>query len=408
MTHTRRLIVALAVLATAAAARAAAQEHIVHVDLAYRAPQDGQPRPNFSPKGMQVVLTPVRAAVRLPAGAIRPAKTGLIKVGPDRRAWIPVLATASAECRKDLCQLYLDRNRNGSFRDDGPALVGIPAQNAKTRAWWTSINKVELSVPYATMKAVEPYFVNFWIVRDDSAAAPDILRFSTGSWRYGTATVNGTPALVAAMDADNNAVFNKDDMWSVLGASEPKADQMVLSIGEAKPTNRLMFVPHDSSEFVLEFRSFSPDGRSVDFAVIDRPVTKLADRAPDDLLRDERPRPRATVPFVWAHGKPGYDAAIAGARAAGKKIILDFEATWCGPCHVMDEWIWNDAEVAGALNAGYLGVKIDVDLEKGLVKQFGTKAYPTMIVLDPAGAELQRIVDYQSSKQMLGILAAKP
>jgi thiol-disulfide isomerase/thioredoxin len=408
MTKTCLPIAALALLLVSPVVRLSAQERVVHVELEYRSPQEGQPKPNFSPKGMQVLLAPVRAAVRLPPGAIRPAKSGLIKVGPDRKSWIPVLATAGTECRKDLCQLYLDRNRNGNFRDDGPALTGVPAQNAKTRAWWTSINKVELSVPYSATRAVEPYLVNFWIVREDSAATPDILRFSTGSWRYGTTTVNGVPALVAAMDADNNALFNKDDMWSVLGASEPKADQMVLSIGEAKPLNRLMFVPRDSGEFVLEFRSFSPDGRSLNFAVVDRPVTKLADRAPDDLLRDERPRPRATAPFVWAHGKPGFDAAMARARASGKKVILDFEATWCGPCHVMDQWIWNDAEVAGALNAGYLGVKIDVDLEKGLVKQFGTKAYPTMIVLDSAGSELQRIVDYQSSKQMLAILAAKP
>lgn len=385
-----------------------AQEQRVHVDLAFAAPVDGQPKPNFSPKGMQVALKLLPPGTPLPAGAVRPAKSGVIKVGPDGASWIPVLVTASADHPDDLCMLYIDRNRNGNFADDGPVLSAVPAQNAKTKAWWSSVNKVELSVPYAALKSVEPYLVNFWLVREDSTAAPDVLRFSVGSWRYGSVTVNGAKALVAAMDADNNGLFTKEDMWSVLGASEPKADTAVLTIAEARPTNRLMFVQNGAKELTLEFRSFSADGRSIDFAVIDRPVSKLADRAPDDALREERPRPRTKTEFTWAHGSKGLTAAIAKAKSSGKKIILDFEATWCGPCHTMDQWIWNDEQVAGALNARFLGVKIDVDLEKPLVKQFQTKGYPTMIVLDRTGKEIQRVVEYQSSKQMLAFLSAKP
>jgi hypothetical protein len=54
----------------------------------------------------------------------------------------------------------------------------------------------------------------------------------------------------------------------------------------------------------------------------------------------------------------------------------------------MDQWIWNDAEVASELNAAFLGAKIDVDIEKRLVSRFKTVGYPTMIVLE--GAEAAR------------------
>jgi thiol-disulfide isomerase/thioredoxin len=402
-----RSAAALLLMATLVS-RGTAQEQRVRVPLVYHAPVAGEPRPNFSPKGTQVVLTAVAPGEGIPAEAVQPVRRGIMEVGPDSSAWMPVLVSASTEHPADLTQLWLDRNRNGRFDDDGPALRAVPTQNAKTRAWWTSISNVEFTIPYATLGTTQPYFVNFWMVREDSAAVPSILRFSRGAWRSGSVTVQGVSALVAAMDADNNAVFDAEDTWGALESAAPKATQAVLSSNETRPTNRLMFLRRDSTELVLEFRRFAPDGSSIEFAVLDVPVTKASDRAPDDQLREERPRPRTTTPVDWAHGSPGLESVLADAKRTGKRILLDFEATWCGPCHTMDEWIWTDAEVAARLNAGYLGVKIDVDLEKPLVTRFGTSGYPTMLILNPDGSELRRVVEYQSSKMMLEFLRSAP
>ena len=383
-------------------AQAPAAGGVVHVPLEYRAPGDG-PKPNFSPAGTRVALTPVSATAVLPPGAVRPAKSGTMQVGPDKNAWIPVLVAADAGHPQDLCNLFIDRNRNGSFTDDGPAITAAPSQNDKTKAWWSSFNKIELSIPYGTTSKPEPYLVNFWIVRDGDTP-PDILRYSVGSWRYGKATVDGIDVLVAAMDADNDAVFGKADNWSVLEASATDAEKNVLTHTEAKGTSRLMFAKGADRERVLEFRSFSPDGRSIDFAIVDRPATKVADRAGDDVVRDERPRPRAATPLTWAHD---FDAALAQAKASGKKVFVDFETTWCGPCKTMDQWIWTDAEVAAQLSAGYVGVKLDGDIEKALVKRYTVKGYPTMLVLDAAGTESTRAVGYLSSKEVLALLGPK-
>jgi thiol-disulfide isomerase/thioredoxin len=379
-------------------------QQVIRVTLDYAAPSDGRPKPNFSPKGTQVALTEIAPNAPLPPGAVRPARKGMLRVGPAKASWIPILVTASAEHPNDLVQLFIDRNRNGSFADDGPALVAMTSQNEKTRAWWSSINKVELSIRYGAGKRAQPYLVNFWSVREDSAAAPDIIRYSVASWRQGKVTVDGVEALVAAMDADNNAVFDKSDMWSALPASAPDAEKAVLSINEARATNRLMFLTSDGKDIPLEFRSFSPDGSSASFVIVDRAITKLADRAPDDLVREERGRPRTETPVVW--GKE-LTAALAEAKSKNRKVLIDFEATWCGPCHTMDQWIWNDAEVAQVINAGYVGIKVDADLQKALVKRLKVEAYPTMMVMDSDGSVLQRVTDYQSSKQMLAFLGPR-
>ncbi len=379
------------------------RDRLYQVELSYQVPGNG-PAPNFSPKGTQVPLKNVPDGFRLPEGAALPAKTGLIKVGPGESSWIPVLAASDGLHPKDLCRIYLDRNRNGDFTDDGAFATGVPALREKTGAWWTSVSGIELPVLYGSGRgdAVEPYQVDVWLVRDGEAP-PAVLRYSRRSWRSGRVRVGDAEAMAAMLDGDNDALYTKDDDWSALSASTPEAAKRLLSHEEVRPTDRLMFLETGGREIVLEFRSVTPDGRRLEFVAVDRPLTKAQDRAGDDTLADERGRPRAVTPFAWGHNLA---AAKDEAARIEKLIIIDFETTWCGPCKTMDEWTWTDAEVAAALRSGYIGVKLDGDVEKSVVRDLAVRAYPTVVVLDGKGRELGRFVGYKSSKDVMAFLAS--
>lgn len=81
----------------------------------------------------------------------------------------------------------------------------------------------------------------------------------------------------------------------------------------------------------------------------------------------------------------GFEKAL----ASGSLMMVDFWATWCGPCQRLGPVIEQLAEDYEGQNV-VIG-KVDVDQEPGLAQRFGVMNIPTVIFFRD-GKELERKV----------------
>ncbi len=95
------------------------------------------------------------------------------------------------------------------------------------------------------------------------------------------------------------------------------------------------------------------------------------------------------------------------ARKLDKPVLLDIGAVWCHWCHVMEDTVYDDPEVASKVNELYIPIKVDTDRRPEVNERYNQGGWPTTAFLTPEGDILYgaTYVPKEQFKQLLANIA---
>ena len=112
--------------------------------------------------------------------------------------------------------------------------------------------------------------------------------------------------------------------------------------------------------------------------------------------------PKQHLPFERDE-KVAFDKA----RAQNKGVMVDFAATWCGPCEKF-ELTFGDDEVYAAIMADFVPLRFDVSADtaenNALKERYGAQTLPAVIFMDAQGTVVKRLKDFVDVDEMLEVL----
>jgi hypothetical protein len=339
--------------------------------------------PRYSPYGTKVPLKPAADGRKAGVDALE----ARLKVGPEHDATPGIkliLARSAAGAPYD--RLIVDTNGDGSLDDE--TLMTTKPEVVRRQYWTRFMVSVKVAHVEIGSAVVDDYPINLWVVVEKPDELPEVIRFGRRGYKSGSATVAGVPMDVVISDGNNDAVYGVGDLWTIMPASSTAVHSSELSrkVGD--------FAWAAGKAWKLELQGTA--GRTGRLVPFDPGVTEAQDQEARDMYRADRLAPRATSPVVFSKD---YEKALAAAKSKGAAYFLDFETTWCGPCALMDKYVYTAEPVVKAAQ-GTICVKVDGDDHKDLKEQYKVDSFPTGILFDGTGNEIGRFIGYSGVREM--------
>ena len=78
-------------------------------------------------------------------------------------------------------------------------------------------------------------------------------------------------------------------------------------------------------------------------------------------------------------------------------VLIDFWATWCGPCMMLSPIV---EEVANELEGKVKVCKVNIDEQEELAAQYGIMVIPTLLIIKD-GKVIKKTTGYMSKEELL-------
>ncbi|MBC8065010.1 MAG: thioredoxin family protein [Chlorobia bacterium] len=226
-------------------------------------------------------------------------------------------------------------------------------------------------------------------------------------------------------DADLKALFKSDDLGLWAGFFNSKAISttgtakslgtknrkgMTLNVVEAwadaKGRKTVTFYLNSQDGVVRQAEIAINDQGVKDTTVIDTKTLTLGGDASKDLFAFKAPEGSKEVSWEEMNSAKWFynlDEAKAFAAKTGKKIFVDFMATWCGPCKLLDRDVFQKEDWK-KMSKYVVFCKIDVDQQPSVMQAYNVEAMPTQMVLTADGAVLATKVGYANPSDFYSFL----
>ncbi|XP_021297775.1 thioredoxin H2 [Herrania umbratica] len=109
---------------------------------------------------------------------------------------------------------------------------------------------------------------------------------------------------------------------------------------------------------------------------------------------DSSSNPSSSEPsrVLTFHSSPRWQLHFNSVKETPKLIVIDFSASWCGPCKFIEPAVHGMAAKFTEVDF----VKIDVDELPDVAQEFGVQAMPTFVLVKK-GKEVDRVVGAQKN-----------
>lgn len=100
-----------------------------------------------------------------------------------------------------------------------------------------------------------------------------------------------------------------------------------------------------------------------------------------------------------------FRAATEQATREKKLVLLHFWSDDCPPCRRVEANVFSRPDVAQAVAAAYVPVKVHVDKAPELARRYQVTRWPTDVIISPTGLEVYRTVSPQNPTQYMAMLS---